>query len=866
MGESLFQITCPSCESVFAVTDPELIGQIIACPKCGGMTPVVEAEVAENAGLAQSGENGGGAEVKGVAQDFEPSTFEAIAQDKRSSESATNGEKSENGEVGETGGNSVPLERSRGGGKLAASGIALALVGALAFVGLRGFNNESSPTAETNVETNVGGENGNIGENGKNGGNGGSASNEIKDEVGGFAPLAIEERTSENESETEFWGNDSTALEDGEDAEIGVFGENDEETSSGGLGENASVLGDATDDGDAETSGEAEERNVDPSENSENREDGEVDAEGEDASNVTTSAVENAPESDEFGALGDLGEEAEEAPNVEDGEELGALGTEDEETAEGEKLAGSNDATGFNEADFERANQNVDSENADEPVEVDWSGVASTTNPTLQGALPTLRRERKEIDVDARFALPIKSIEFPSSPVAAVRLLSEFTGVSIVPELETFVLTRPSTGATLDLALRDATAGEALEKVAELLNWEVCKEKDRVLIRPLDCDSERLIEERIAVADLTAGGVGADATRLDMFELPNRLTSESLAALIKSTVAPETWNENGGKANFSVDGANLAISQNGQNREKIKILLEGLRAIRGLEPQSDAAPERIIPEKLGWERLTKKTTFAPLTPLALQNAVEILEKSQKIQVFWDDATLIEAGVGRDATTAARIENGTLDVILSEILEPLDATYLILGENLIFLTGKDAAENYRTVEFFSLVGENGARPTLDEARALVEEIKRTIAPETWRTSGASNGENSEIAENGEVGAREEIAGIIGDAANSGNAGDARNIGNEEETSLDAENEVGEIDENRGDVAIEERGKSGESGENALSGKTPLSERNAVVWLDVESSCLIVRQSQPNQRALRRWLTARLADWATEGNAD
>jgi hypothetical protein len=58
MSESLFQISCPSCESVFAVTDPELVGQIIACPKCGGMMLVETTEVAQDAAVAQDGENG----------------------------------------------------------------------------------------------------------------------------------------------------------------------------------------------------------------------------------------------------------------------------------------------------------------------------------------------------------------------------------------------------------------------------------------------------------------------------------------------------------------------------------------------------------------------------------------------------------------------------------------------------------------------------------------------------------------------------------------------------------------------------------------------------------------------------------------
>lgn len=873
MNESLFQISCPSCESVFAVTDPELIGQIIACPKCGGMMLVEATERGGNAAdaeTAQDSENasdGEGGEMGEVAQENETFANGEVAQEERVGENSETGEGNaeENASDGEKRGASG--ERSRGG-KLVASGIALALVGgALAFWGTRGFNGGASSAPEKNVAT----ENSKNGENGENseaGRDGESASDVAKDDVGGFAPFAVEERTgenAENEGAIDFALDDSddstvSTAEEGGDAAfgeiggvgkaggvgeaigIGINGENKgskgNETNGDG-GEDAPILSDAPNG----TSNDGEVADV-----SEDGEGAAVASKEENAPNGTSNDAEvggtgEVGEDGETGGLGGLGDleglgEGDALDVEENGEELDesdALEDNDGESANGEKLAGSNDSTGFNEADFERANQNADPENADEPAEVDWSGVAATTNPTLQGALPTLRRERKEIDVDARLALPIKSIEFPSSPVAAIRLLSEFTGVSIVPDLETFVLTRPSTSATLDLAMRDATAGEALEKVAELLNWEVYEEQDRLLLRPSDENFSTPIEERFDVADLTAArGTSEDETRLEMFELPNNLTPDALAALIKSTVAPETWSENEGNANLTVDGTILAVAHNAQNREKTRILLEGLRAIRGLEPQENVAPEQIIPEKLGWEKLTKKTTFAPLTPVALQNALEILEKSQKLQVFWDDAALIEAGVGRDSTTAARLENGTLDAVLSEILEPLNATYLILGKDLILVTSKSVAERYRTVEFFSLIGEKGERPTLAEARTLVEEIKRTIAPETWRASGELASENASSGETGEV------------AANTSNGDDG---------------EIGENEGIKGNGEVAGNGKetseiaTGIKGEDAALGQAELG-LSAAIWLDVESSCLIIRQSQPNQRALRRWLSARL----------
>lgn len=840
MNESLFQVSCPSCESVFAVTDPDLLGQIVACPKCGGMMLVEAAVATETPSQAEETQNGregqNGQEEQTaqttqngeVAQDAESSVAappvvvepgvappilsdenEPALEDADASERSDEiwGENEENNQDGED------LTAAKEGGER--SRVAWILVGvAVVLVALGVLTVFCVLTRDGASEPGVKAENSESGENNQNNKNGEDSKNSEDgepEEVGGFAPFVAEERTAAdlpNAAEiAENWD---------ETGELGELGELETTSASGDLGETEEIddLGDSQEQEEGETVAENAETSS---------ETGETDV-----------AVEVEELDDGTGGLDDaLAEGLETSEQADSTVDEGENAEETLKTPE--KFAGSNDSTGFNEADFERANKNVDPETADEPAEVDWSGVASTTNPTLQGALPTLRRERKEIDVDARLALPIKSIEFPSSPVAAIRLLSELVGVSIVPDLETFVLTRPGTNATLDLSLRDATAGEALETVVGLLNWEVCKEKDRLLIRPAGFDPDAFVEERFDVADLVAKKSAAlETTRLEKFELPNNLTPETLAAFVRSTVAPDSWLENGGRASLKIDGTALIVGQTAQNREKTRNLLEGLRAIRGLEPQTDAPPERIAPEKIGWENLTRKTTFNPLTPPAMQNAVEILEKAQKFQTIWDDATLNEAGVDRDAATSARVESGTLDAALSEILEPQNATYLILGERLILITSKEAARDYETVEFFSLLGDDGARPTLAEARVLIGELKTAVAASTWTVETeapvAENGEDGEPAQIGEDGKK--------DAALT------------EGAALDLTAGTGENGENT------------ESGEDTAFASTE--ERRGLVWLDVESSCLIVRQSQPNQRALRRWLAAREAGRKANGS--
>jgi hypothetical protein len=194
-----------------------------------------------------------------------------------------------------------------------------------------------------------------------------------------------------------------------------------------------------------------------------------------------------------------------------------------------------------------------------------------------------------------------------------------------------------------------------------------------------------------------------------------------------------------------------------------------------------------------------------------------------------------------------VEVGTVDALLSEIFEPLGANYLILGERLILVTDAATAENYRTVEIFSLIDAKGEKPTLNEARKLVAEMKQAIAPASWKETLSETGQ---IGRNGEV--LTEESGANGETP----------LRNANETATnETVNGIGGIGE---ELANAQNSQLSEDAENNAANEEPsidgetVDAPDAVAWLDVEAACLIVRQSQPNQRALRRWLNARLAN--------
>ena len=82
MKDHAFQVGCPSCETLFEVTDPTLVGQIVACPKCGGMMMIEPPREQDDASLLK--------EAEGIA------TSEPIVE-KRSDEQARESDESARG-------------------------------------------------------------------------------------------------------------------------------------------------------------------------------------------------------------------------------------------------------------------------------------------------------------------------------------------------------------------------------------------------------------------------------------------------------------------------------------------------------------------------------------------------------------------------------------------------------------------------------------------------------------------------------------------------------------------------------------------------------------------------------------------------
>lgn len=741
MKDNGFQVCCPSCETLFVVTDPELIGQIVACPKCGGMMmiePPAESapehdapNLSADSDSAAADENDAPFSTQNVVADASSDerggkpTASAAPRASVDDAVAVKSEALELENEPDIGADVSGDERHASASRLPfiVSGVLCALGAALAFGFVKAYRSADVDADPPVVQT-----------------------------------------TDASESDDALRGSDENGAavspDLAADADVADSGDSDllddspNLTVDGGLSDDSAPDFSATEGNDdvdvpLEPGDDAPDSNV--SVTSEESDDGQTDSlVDDDALEMYADEDEYALSSDDLIVVADDYSEETESPSEDSDDESlteeGAIPTE------------------FDEAEFEKENQ-VQEEEKTESDEEDLGAVASTTDVSLQN-LPVLRSEPKEIDVDARLALPIRSLIFPESPAAAVRLLSEFAAVPVELDMEHFVLMRPSLNMRLDLKVEDVDVAGALNKEAEMLKWNLRKEADRVVLEPLENDLTQIIEERFDVGDLLSTGTpflkeidGGDSDNNNGEENAEEL----LVRFIASLVDPEKWEqgeESAPASDISIDGSVLLITSDAATRKKVEIALEQLRVLRQLEPRAEMAPELLIPESRGWETLSKNTPFNLLKPTSLQQAMEILEGKFKFLILWDDASLNLAGVGRDSSTAARIESAPVEQIIDALLEPLKLTYLILDEKIILITTKERADSYKTIEIHGFSPVDTPK-SLEESLKITEEMKSAVAPDSW---------------------------------------------------------------NSPDVAI---------------------------WLDPETDCWVIRQSQPIQREIRRW---------------
>ena len=681
MKNCSFQICCPSCETHFEVNDPQLIGQIVACPKCAGMI-LIEApnEQGDDTALDSN----------------EPSRVV-------SSEERESGDFSDSGQVSlEVNNSPIPQSAPK---NLPEEPPVLTKEMEKPFE--REERSENSPSkSETSFRSNrsrflflvlVGVLSGML------------TAGIVR---WGMLTLKQEKQVPQSEPHVDVAPEDGTAL--------AVNSRNDER---GDFAENRNPVAPI----------------VDASEVEANDDSGDISADletsgnplGDEQSLFAEAPSLQEPTVEEEPALLSKDDEIEEHSIDEESSETPTTSNEDQE------LPTESDEELFVEFDEERfAKENTqEEESVEEEEEADFYPAPEEFDISLN--VPKLNVASEPMDIEARLQLPIKSIVFPKSPLASLRLLSEYSGAPVNLDLNAILLLRNSWNKSLDLQLEDTTVFEALEKEAEMLHWKAAKEDGYVLIEPEQendfgerrFDFSELLEES-SLSLVNIQGNAAPAQKIE------KLTIERLEEFMRTLVVCETEEASDGQSfEITHEGATLIVRGSLLERRQAEILYEQLRVLNGLPMSEGFLPEELVPENRGWRFLSKKTPFNIVKPIALQQAVEILETQFKFLAIWDDVALNASGVGRFSSVRASFEDQSIDQILTNILEPLKLTYLILDEQAVMITTKEKGNEYWTTEIHGFT-EPDSPLTFEEAVNFSEKMVKSVQAGSWETENSA----------------------------------------------------------------------------------------------------------------------------------
>lgn len=462
-------------------------------------------------------------------------------------------------------------------------------------------------------------------------------------------------------------------------------------------------------------------------------------------------------------------------------------------------------------------NEDSDDDSTEEEI---FDMTASTTETSFQNTISLKNKENQIQNIQDQLNIPIKSIIFPQNSLPdIISVLSGIMNVPISVDLSCFELIRQSVVTPVDYRVQDKNVGEILNDIADLLKLTVQNDESQFILTAPELEKTTILETTFEVKDIVSAlsqnqtsntekeistnpepeNLDSEASEptlstaendnrssIDSASLVHQLSAaisiEELQKMIELLIDPKSWESNGGTATIQIDkeSASLIIRQTEQNRRAIEKLLEQIRGIRQLPEQTDISRENLIPELLGWEKLSEKISLNYVEPVPLADILAVIAKSQNIKILIDLFEFSKMGVRIDQLAVIHIEQGTIDQILNELLRPLHLSYVILAENLILISSAEKAENYNTIEIHLF-----SRPDQPEKKPLdINELCKLIA--SWDTS-VTRSQTLETANN---------------------------------------------------LFINESSPKGS------------------IWIDETSGCLIVRQSQPVQRLLRLWLENRL----------
>jgi hypothetical protein len=330
------------------------------------------------------------------------------------------------------------------------------------------------------------------------------------------------------------------------------------------------------------------------------------------------------------------------------------------------------------------------------------------------GPQRTLQRvPPRVVNVATRMAMPIRGLEVRGQRLADfVALVSDASAIPITLDADALLDFGQSPATPVTVKLTDATVADVLDGALEPFHLGYQVRDGQLIVGHPPQESSRQV--RYAVSDLAEDNAALG----------------ELAALVRRMIAPESWQQAGGKGSVVAGNGTLVINQSEPALAQILVFCEKLRVARGLPIKSRLDPARFVlntREDKAHEMLNRPVTANFATPQPLSGVMKWLHDSTGATILVNHAALAEQAMCDDSECTGAAVKKPLAALLDELTGSAELAWRAIDEKTIEITTRQDASKKMDVEFYaagSIAGDSAA------AEKLIAELKSKIEPQLW----------------------------------------------------------------------------------------------------------------------------------------
>ncbi len=328
----------------------------------------------------------------------------------------------------------------------------------------------------------------------------------------------------------------------------------------------------------------------------------------------------------------------------------------------------------------------------------------------------------RHVDVKQRLDDPIAALDFSDVPLAdLVQFLSDMSTIPITLEPEALTFVRRTGDSAISVRERDTTVNGVLEATLTPLGLGFEESGGQLVVTRLGPADGTLRQASYNVEDLA----GKDSQQLAV-----------LADLITSLIEPESWATNRGLGKLQVQDSSLVIQQSEPVHFQVFVFCEKLRVARGSSPRSSYDPSLFKIESRTARAQAKLATPISVNYVRPAPLVQILKRfgqTAGVRILVDWRAAATEGWPPNSEMTFTVDKQPLSDALVALLRPMDLTYRVVDENTLQVTTPQLLASRMELELYP-VGDL-LSDKLDVV-GLTQRIRATLGDVHFEESGGT----------------------------------------------------------------------------------------------------------------------------------